>query len=170
MTTTQCLQLTCFLYIYFFNQIILWVYWQKLQNKVNSGLISDRNWKKKFFFCNIIHWQYSYKLYVSWGREDFGKASIIVIHIPAFCFHGFALILFWCFCLHTEIWVFVLFQTNVEGHNCDTCKPNTFGLSVKNPFGCSRCYCYGLTQACSEAQGLIRMWVSRLSSLASCCL
>lgn len=74
--------------------------------------------------------------------------------------------LIWCFCLHTEIWVFVFFQTNVVGHNCDTCKPNTFGLSVKNPFGCSRCYCYGLTQSCSEAQGLIRMWVSRLSSLA----
>ncbi|CAG09219.1 unnamed protein product, partial [Tetraodon nigroviridis] len=51
-------------------------------------------------------------------------------------------------------------KTNVAGHNCDTCKPNTFGLSVKNPFGCSRCYCYGLTQSCSEAQGLIRMWLT----------
>lgn len=99
----------------------------------------------------------------------FCRDLIIVIHILAFSFHGFALILVWCFCFHTEM-CFVLFQTNVAGHSCDTCKPNTFGLSVKNPLGCSRCYCYGLTQSCSEAQGLIRMWVSRLWSLAGCCL
>uniref|UniRef100_A0A665URZ3 Basement membrane-specific heparan sulfate proteoglycan core protein n=1 Tax=Echeneis naucrates TaxID=173247 RepID=A0A665URZ3_ECHNA len=52
-------------------------------------------------------------------------------------------------------------KVNVEGHNCDRCKPNTFGLSVRNPLGCSNCYCYGLTQSCTEAQGLIRMWVSK---------
>lgn len=52
------------------------------------------------------------------------------------------------------------FKANVEGDNCDRCKPDTFGLSVRNPLGCSKCYCYGLTQSCTEAQGLIRMWVS----------
>uniref|UniRef100_A0A3Q3L5T1 Laminin subunit alpha-2 n=1 Tax=Mastacembelus armatus TaxID=205130 RepID=A0A3Q3L5T1_9TELE len=52
-------------------------------------------------------------------------------------------------------------KANVEGDNCDRCKQDTFGLSVRNPLGCSRCYCYGLTHSCTEAQGLIRMWVSR---------
>ncbi|XP_010765693.1 laminin subunit alpha-2-like, partial [Notothenia coriiceps] len=49
-------------------------------------------------------------------------------------------------------------KANVEGHNCERCKSDTFGLSVPNPLGCSNCYCYGLTSSCSEAQGLIRMW------------
>ncbi|XP_074471145.1 laminin subunit alpha-2 isoform X1 [Sebastes fasciatus] len=51
-------------------------------------------------------------------------------------------------------------KANVEGDNCDRCKPDTFGLSVRNPQGCSNCYCYGLTRTCSEAQGLIRMWLA----------
>uniref|UniRef100_UPI003AAF5012 laminin subunit alpha-2 n=1 Tax=Centroberyx gerrardi TaxID=166262 RepID=UPI003AAF5012 len=51
-------------------------------------------------------------------------------------------------------------KANVEGANCDRCKPGNFGLSVRNPLGCSKCYCYGLTQACTEAQGLIRMWLA----------
>ncbi|KAF3703025.1 Laminin subunit alpha-2 [Channa argus] len=51
-------------------------------------------------------------------------------------------------------------QENVEGDNCDRCKPDTFGLSVRNPMGCSKCYCYGLTHSCKEAQGLIRMWLT----------
>ncbi|XP_030201370.1 laminin subunit alpha-2 isoform X3 [Gadus morhua] len=48
-------------------------------------------------------------------------------------------------------------KANVEGHGCEDCKPGTFGLSVRNPLGCSSCYCYGLSQTCSEKQGLIRM-------------
>ncbi|XP_067337909.1 laminin subunit alpha-2 isoform X2 [Channa argus] len=51
-------------------------------------------------------------------------------------------------------------KENVEGDNCDRCKPDTFGLSVRNPMGCSKCYCYGLTHSCKEAQGLIRMWLT----------
>ncbi|XP_070781481.1 laminin subunit alpha-2 [Enoplosus armatus] len=51
-------------------------------------------------------------------------------------------------------------KANVEGDSCDRCKTDTFGLSVRNPLGCSRCYCYGLTQSCTEAQGLIRMWLT----------
>ncbi|XP_051816710.1 laminin subunit alpha-2 isoform X2 [Acanthochromis polyacanthus] len=51
-------------------------------------------------------------------------------------------------------------KVNVEGDNCDRCKPGMFGLSVQNPLGCSKCYCYGLTSSCSEAQGLIRMWLT----------
>ncbi|XP_032440521.1 laminin subunit alpha-2 isoform X2 [Xiphophorus hellerii] len=51
-------------------------------------------------------------------------------------------------------------KQNVEGHNCDRCKTDMFGLSAKNPLGCSKCYCYGLTHSCMEAQGLIRMWLT----------
>uniref|UniRef100_A0A669CIT2 Laminin subunit alpha-2 n=1 Tax=Oreochromis niloticus TaxID=8128 RepID=A0A669CIT2_ORENI len=51
-------------------------------------------------------------------------------------------------------------KENVEGDYCDRCKPDAFGLSLRNPLGCSRCYCYGLTHFCTEAQGLIRMWLT----------
>ncbi|XP_051908452.1 laminin subunit alpha-2 isoform X2 [Hippocampus zosterae] len=51
-------------------------------------------------------------------------------------------------------------KENVMGHHCDRCKPNTFGLSLQNPLGCSNCYCYGLTQSCTESQGLVRMWLT----------
>uniref|UniRef100_A0A8C3EBE2 Laminin subunit alpha-2 n=1 Tax=Corvus moneduloides TaxID=1196302 RepID=A0A8C3EBE2_CORMO len=40
------------------------------------------------------------------------------------------------------------------------CKSGTFGLSARNPLGCSSCYCFGLTTQCSEARGLMRMWVT----------
>ncbi|NXG28484.1 LAMA2 protein, partial [Dromaius novaehollandiae] len=51
-------------------------------------------------------------------------------------------------------------KVNVEGVHCDRCKPGTFGLSARNPLGCSSCYCFGLTTQCSEARGLIRMWLT----------
>ncbi|XP_006029235.2 laminin subunit alpha-2 [Alligator sinensis] len=51
-------------------------------------------------------------------------------------------------------------KVNVEGVHCDRCKPGMFGLSARNPLGCSSCYCFGQTTECSEAEGLIRMWVT----------
>ncbi|XP_057678966.1 laminin subunit alpha-2 isoform X4 [Corythoichthys intestinalis] len=51
-------------------------------------------------------------------------------------------------------------KENVMGDHCDHCKPNSFGLSLQNPLGCSKCYCYGLTNSCTESQGLIRMWLT----------
>ncbi|KAJ8385914.1 hypothetical protein AAFF_G00178760 [Aldrovandia affinis] len=51
-------------------------------------------------------------------------------------------------------------KTNVEGPLCDRCRPGTFGLSAGNPQGCSQCYCFGMSNKCSEAQGLIRMWLT----------
>ncbi|XP_076189692.1 laminin subunit alpha-2 isoform X3 [Aptenodytes patagonicus] len=51
-------------------------------------------------------------------------------------------------------------KVNVEGVHCDRCKSGTFGLSARNPLGCSSCYCFGLTTQCSEARGLIHMWVT----------
>uniref|UniRef100_A0A8C3RNL2 Laminin subunit alpha 2 n=1 Tax=Chelydra serpentina TaxID=8475 RepID=A0A8C3RNL2_CHESE len=52
-------------------------------------------------------------------------------------------------------------KVNVEGVHCDRCRSGMFGLYAKNPLGCNSCYCFGLTTQCSEAKGLIRMWVSR---------
>ncbi|KAM4771006.1 laminin subunit alpha-2 [Rhinophrynus dorsalis] len=51
-------------------------------------------------------------------------------------------------------------KINVEGVLCDRCKPSTFGLHIGNPLGCSSCYCFGLTSQCTEADGLIRMWLT----------
>nr|XP_014348008.1 PREDICTED: laminin subunit alpha-2 isoform X3 [Latimeria chalumnae] len=51
-------------------------------------------------------------------------------------------------------------KVNAEGVRCDRCKAGTFGLTPGNPLGCSSCYCFGLTTQCTEAKGLIRMWLS----------
>ncbi|XP_069052056.1 laminin subunit alpha-2 isoform X1 [Lepisosteus oculatus] len=51
-------------------------------------------------------------------------------------------------------------KANVEGLHCDRCRTGTFGLSTRNPLGCSNCYCFGLTTKCTEAKGLIRMWLT----------
>ncbi|NWX11325.1 LAMA2 protein, partial [Caloenas nicobarica] len=51
-------------------------------------------------------------------------------------------------------------KVNVEGVHCDRCKSGTFGLSARNPLGCSSCYCFGLTTQCSEARGLVHTWVT----------
>ncbi|KAJ7341923.1 hypothetical protein JRQ81_007908, partial [Phrynocephalus forsythii] len=51
-------------------------------------------------------------------------------------------------------------KINVEGVYCDRCKPGRFGLSARNPLGCSSCYCFGLTSQCSEAKGMVRMWLT----------
>ncbi|XP_062980764.1 laminin subunit alpha-2 isoform X3 [Elgaria multicarinata webbii] len=51
-------------------------------------------------------------------------------------------------------------KVNVEGVHCDRCKPGRFGLYARNPLGCSSCYCFGLTSRCSEAKGLVRLWLT----------
>ncbi|XP_036405402.1 laminin subunit alpha-2 isoform X1 [Megalops cyprinoides] len=51
-------------------------------------------------------------------------------------------------------------KANVDGLLCDSCRPGTFGLSVRNPLGCSKCYCFGMSSSCTEATGLIRMWLT----------
>uniref|UniRef100_A0A8C9W1A7 Basement membrane-specific heparan sulfate proteoglycan core protein n=1 Tax=Scleropages formosus TaxID=113540 RepID=A0A8C9W1A7_SCLFO len=51
-------------------------------------------------------------------------------------------------------------KVNVQGLKCDRCRPGTFGLSARNPLGCSQCYCFGLSSTCAEATGLIRMWLT----------
>ena len=40
---------------------------------------------------------------------------------------------------------------NVEGRNCNQCKPGTFNLHQMNPDGCLKCFCSGVTDQCTEA-------------------
>jgi len=43
-------------------------------------------------------------------------------------------------------------KQNVEGRNCDRCKPGSFGMSMVNDDGCLRCYCSEVTDECNEAR------------------
>lgn len=36
------------------------------------------------------------------------------------------------------------------GLKCDECRQSTFGLSEYNPSGCTRCFCFGRSQDCSQ--------------------
>ncbi|KAI6206597.1 Basement membrane proteoglycan [Aphelenchoides besseyi] len=42
-------------------------------------------------------------------------------------------------------------KPNVVGPQCDRCAPNTFNLSPRNPQGCSRCWCAGVTPTCDSS-------------------
>ncbi|XP_069690531.1 laminin subunit alpha-2 isoform X2 [Periplaneta americana] len=42
-------------------------------------------------------------------------------------------------------------KTNVSGKKCNLCKPGTFGLQSDNPDGCTQCFCFGRTTACTQA-------------------
>lgn len=41
-----------------------------------------------------------------------------------------------------------VFQMNVEGPTCSSCKPGNFHLSAENKDGCLSCFCMGVTQQC----------------------
>ncbi|KAK6623243.1 hypothetical protein RUM43_009095 [Polyplax serrata] len=53
-------------------------------------------------------------------------------------------------------------KENVEGKYCEKCKYGFFGLSQKNPEGCTKCYCSGITQTCEEANQTIETIKSSL--------
>lgn len=36
------------------------------------------------------------------------------------------------------------------GLKCDECRQSTFGLSMNNPSGCTRCFCFGRSQDCTQ--------------------
>ncbi|KDR22194.1 Laminin subunit alpha-1, partial [Zootermopsis nevadensis] len=42
-------------------------------------------------------------------------------------------------------------KANVSGKKCNHCKPGTFGLQADNPDGCTQCFCFGRTTACTQA-------------------
>lgn len=42
-------------------------------------------------------------------------------------------------------------KSNVQGKNCNRCKDGHFNLEASNPEGCSRCFCFGVTEQCSSS-------------------
>ncbi|XP_026667400.1 basement membrane-specific heparan sulfate proteoglycan core protein-like [Ceratina calcarata] len=53
-------------------------------------------------------------------------------------------------------------KRNVEGPQCNRCRPGSFGLSTDNPDGCSECYCSGVTDQCHESSLYVQqipVWV-----------
>ncbi|XP_010224857.1 PREDICTED: laminin subunit gamma-3-like [Tinamus guttatus] len=44
-------------------------------------------------------------------------------------------------------------KEHVEGATCDRCRPGWFNLQPHNPVGCSSCFCYGHSTACTVAAG-----------------
>ncbi|RLU19726.1 hypothetical protein DMN91_008283 [Ooceraea biroi] len=53
-------------------------------------------------------------------------------------------------------------KRNVEGPECNRCRPSTYGLRAENIDGCIECYCSGVTDQCHESSLYIQqipMWV-----------
>nr|XP_050845973.1 basement membrane-specific heparan sulfate proteoglycan core protein isoform X24 [Vespula vulgaris] len=53
-------------------------------------------------------------------------------------------------------------KRNVEGPECNRCRPSTFGLSAENTDGCNECYCSGVTKQCHESSLYVQqipIWV-----------
>ncbi|XP_039313933.1 basement membrane-specific heparan sulfate proteoglycan core protein isoform X8 [Solenopsis invicta] len=53
-------------------------------------------------------------------------------------------------------------KRNVEGPECNRCRPSTYGLRAENIDGCVECYCSGVTDQCHESTLYVQqipMWV-----------
>ncbi|XP_067214248.1 basement membrane-specific heparan sulfate proteoglycan core protein isoform X9 [Linepithema humile] len=53
-------------------------------------------------------------------------------------------------------------KRNVEGSECNRCRPSTYGLRAENIDGCIECYCSGVTDQCHESTLYVQqipMWV-----------
>ncbi|XP_068083310.1 laminin subunit alpha-1 [Anabrus simplex] len=42
-------------------------------------------------------------------------------------------------------------KANVSGKKCQLCREGTFGLQAENADGCTQCFCFGRTTACTQA-------------------
>ena len=49
----------------------------------------------------------------------------------------------------------------VEGKKCASCVPGTFGLTLENPEGCTKCFCFGRTSQCHQGN---YVWIQLSSS------
>ncbi|XP_039074653.1 laminin subunit alpha-1 isoform X2 [Hyaena hyaena] len=47
-------------------------------------------------------------------------------------------------------------KENVFGLQCGECRAGTYGLRADDPLGCAPCFCFGLSQVCSELEGYVR--------------
>ncbi|KAG8521110.1 Laminin subunit alpha-1, partial [Galemys pyrenaicus] len=47
-------------------------------------------------------------------------------------------------------------KENVIGLRCSECRAGTYGLQADNAQGCTPCFCFGLSQLCSEVEGYVR--------------
>ncbi|EMP33411.1 Laminin subunit alpha-1 [Chelonia mydas] len=51
-------------------------------------------------------------------------------------------------------------KENVFGFHCSECKTGTFALRASNPLGCTPCFCFGLSEFCSELEDHVRIPVT----------
>ncbi|XP_074843522.1 laminin subunit alpha-1 isoform X4 [Carettochelys insculpta] len=51
-------------------------------------------------------------------------------------------------------------KENVFGLHCSECKTGTFALHASNPLGCMPCFCFGLSEFCSELEDHVRIPVT----------
>ena len=59
----------------------------------------------------------------------------------------------------TKLYIFIqksskyllFWQVNVEGANCEQCKPGYYDLNKDNTLGCRKCFCFGVTSVCQSA-------------------
>ncbi|XP_076014482.1 laminin subunit alpha-1 [Genypterus blacodes] len=42
-------------------------------------------------------------------------------------------------------------KVNVMGAHCDLCKPGFYNLQASDPFGCSDCFCFGVSDVCESS-------------------